>query len=54
MDKTAYLGLVVLEISKTVMYKFFKDYVRTKYGEKEKLYHMDTDSFIIRIKVEDI
>ena len=54
MNKTAYLGLIILEISKIVMYKFCQDYVKTKYGENENLYHMDTDSFIVHIKAEDI
>ena len=54
MNKTAYLGLIILEISKIVMYKFCQDYVKTKYRENENLYHMDTDSFIVSIKAEDI
>ena len=36
------------------MYKFWNDYVKTEYGEKAKLYQIDTDSFIIYIKLEDI
>ena len=33
MNKPIYLGLSILEISKTVMYEFWYDYVRPKYGE---------------------
>ena len=29
-----YLGLLILEISKIVMYKFWYDYMEPKYGEK--------------------
>ena len=36
------------------MYDFLYDYVKAKYGEKAKLYYMDTDSFIIYIKTDDI
>ena len=36
------------------MYEFQYDYVQPKYGEKAKLCYMDTDSFIIYIKTEDI
>ena len=33
---------------------FVNDYVKQKYGEKTKLCYMDTDSFIVYIKTEDI
>ena len=36
------------------MYEFWYDYVKPKYGEKAKLCHMDTDSFIGYIKTDDI
>ena len=37
MNKLAYLGLSVLELSKIVMYEFWYDYVKPKHGEKAKL-----------------
>ena len=42
----------MLEISKTLMYEFWYDYVKPKYQQNAKLFHMDTDSFIIHIKLE--
>ena len=54
MNKSVYLGLSVLEISKIVMYEIWYDYVKPKYGEKAKLCFMNTDSFIIFLKAEDI
>ena len=48
------IGLLILEISKTVMYEFFHDYVELKYGVKVKLCYMNTYSFIVYIKTEDI
>ena len=36
------------------MYEFWYDYVKPKYGEKVKLCYMDTDSFIVYIKTDDI
>ena len=36
------------------MHEFWCDYVKPKYGEKAKLCYMDTDSFIVYIKAEDI
>ena len=50
MNKPIYLGLSVLEISKTLMYEFWYDYMKPKYGDNVKLCYMDTDSFIMHIK----
>ena len=36
------------------MYEFWYDYVKPKYGEKAKLCYMDTDSFTVYIKTDDI
>ena len=53
MNKLVYLGLLILEISKTLMYEFWYDYMKPKYGDTVKLCYMDTDSFIVHIKTED-
>ena len=53
MNKPIYLGLSIFEISKTLMYEFWYDYMKPKYGNKVKLCYMDTDSFIINIKTND-
>ena len=50
LNKLAYLGLSISEISKIVMYEFRYDYVKPKYGEKAKLFCMNTDSFLVYIK----
>ena len=50
MNKPVYLGLSILEISKTLMYEFWYDYMKPKYSDKVKLCYMDTDSFIMHIK----
>ena len=52
-NKPIYLGLSILEISKTLMYEFRYDYVKPNYGDNVKLCYMDTDSFIMHIKTED-
>ena len=36
------------------MYKFWYDYVKLNYGEKPKFCYMDTGSFIVCIKTDDI
>ena len=53
MNKPVYLGMSILDISKTLMYKFWYDYFKPKYGDKAKLCYTDTDSFIIHIITED-
>ena len=53
MSKPIYLGLSILEISKILMYEFWYDYMKPKYGNDVKLCYMDTDSFIMNIKTND-
>ena len=53
MNKPIYLGQAILDISKTLMYEFWYDYIKPKYKEKARLCYMDTDSFVIYIKTED-
>ena len=53
MNKPGYLGQAILDISKTLMYEFWYDYIKPKYNEKAKLCYMDTDSFIIHIFTEE-
>ena len=36
------------------MYEFWYDYVKPKYGENAKLLYMDTDSFVVHVKADDI
>ena len=53
MNKPIYLGQAILDISKTLMYEFWYDYIKPKYGNKARLCYMDTDSFIMRVKTDD-
>ena len=52
MTKPLYLGMSILDISKILMYEFWYDYIKPKYGDRAKLY-TDADKFIIYIKTED-
>ena len=54
MNKPVYFGLSILDLSKTVMFEFWYDYVKPKYGKNAKLCYMDTDSFIVHVKTDDI
>ena len=54
MNEPVYLGLSILDLSKIVMCEFLYDYVKPKYDENAKLCYMDTDSFIVHVKIDDI
>ena len=53
MNKPVYLGLSKLEVSETLMYEFWHDYIKQKYQQNAKLCYTDRDVFIIHIKIED-
>ena len=52
MNKSIYLGLAILDISKILMYEFWYDYMKPKYSNRVKLCYMDSDSFIMNIKTK--
>ena len=52
MNKPVYLGMSILDISKTLMYEFWYDYIKPKFGDRAKLCYMDTDNFVIYIKLK--
>ena len=54
MNKRGYLELSILQLSKLLMYEFCYCYVKPKYGEKPNLFNVDTDSFIVYVKADDI
>ena len=54
MNKPVHLGLLILEIRKTIMYNFWYDYVEPKYQYNAKLCYTATGSFIIYIKTKHV
>ena len=53
MNKPVYLGQAILDISKTLMYEFWYDYIKLKYEDKARLCYTDTDSVVIYDEIED-
>ena len=53
MNKPVYPGQAILDISTTLMYEFYYDYLKIKYADKVKLCYTDTDSFIMYVESDD-
>ena len=53
MIKPIYLGMSILDISKTLMYEFWYDYIKPRYQDRAQLCYMDTDSFVFHITTEN-
>ena len=54
MNKPVQLGLSIPALSKIFMFDFWHNYVKSQYGENTKLCYINTDSFIVCIKTDNI
>ena len=52
-NKPVYLGMKILDLITFLMYDFHYIYIKTKYGDKDKLLFTDTDSIAYEIKTTE-
>ena len=54
LNKPIYVGMSVLDLSKHLMYDFYYNTLKVRYGDKIRLLYTDTDSLIVKVDTEDI
>ena len=54
LNKPIYLGMSILDLSKTLMYQFHYEYVKPKWEDKSELLFTDTDSLCYEIETDDV
>ena len=54
LNRSAYVGMCILDLSKTLMYDFHHNYIKKKYNDRARLMFTDTDSLTYEIEAEDV
>ena len=51
-NKSAYIGMCILELRKVLIYEFHYNYIKNKYGNNSGLSFTDTDSLFMKLKLK--
>ena len=54
LNRPAYVGMCILDLSKMLMYDFHCNYIKKKYNNRARLLFTDTDSLTYQIEAEDV
>ena len=54
LNRPAYVGMCILDLSKTLMYDFHYIYIKSQYCDKARLLFTDTDSLTYEIEADDV
>ena len=54
LNRPAYVGMCILDLSKTLMYDFHYNYIRKKYNNRATLLFTDMDSLTYKIEAKDV
>ena len=54
LNRLVYVGMCILDLSKTLMYDFHYNYIKKNYSNRARLLFTDTDSLTYEIEAEDV
>ena len=54
LNRPVYVGMSVLDLSKSLMYDFYYNQMKAQYGDRVELLYTDTDSLLLEIQTEDV
>ena len=54
LNRPVYVGMSILDLSKTLMYDFYYRQLKNQYGDRCQLLYTDTDSLLLEIQTEDV
>ncbi|KAK3753831.1 hypothetical protein RRG08_006222 [Elysia crispata] len=54
LNRPVYVGMSILDLSKTLMYDFYYGQLKNQYGDRCQLLYTDTDSLLLEIQSEDV